>query len=82
MGSEGGYLFGRNPDSTAQTAPNPWENRDATLAVLETNGIGSASASAVHPRQPHRTRRIRDQLGDGSLAREWSGSCGLLPPCG
>ncbi|WP_101416231.1 hypothetical protein [Streptomyces sp. Ag109_G2-15] len=58
MGSEGGYLFGRNPDSTAQTAQNPWENRDATLAVLETNGIGSASASAV--RQPHGTRRIRD----------------------
>ncbi|GAA0466558.1 pRL2-11 [Streptomyces olivaceiscleroticus] len=45
--SEGSYLLGRDPEATAQTVQDLWENRYATLAALETGGIGAASALAV-----------------------------------
>src|SRR3954470_8065464 len=45
--AESGYLASRDLDATAQTVQELWENRDATLATLETGGIGAASAMAV-----------------------------------
>ncbi|MER5781248.1 DUF87 domain-containing protein [Streptomyces mobaraensis] len=45
--TEGGYLLGRDPEATAQTAHDLWANRDQAVAALETGGIGAASALAV-----------------------------------
>ncbi|MEU1630285.1 hypothetical protein ABZ746_34310 [Streptomyces sp. NPDC020096] len=48
--AESGYLLSRDPEATAQTAQTAqdlWENREATLAALETGGIGAASALAA-----------------------------------
>ncbi|MFJ3309474.1 hypothetical protein ACIPSA_41795 [Streptomyces sp. NPDC086549] len=44
---EGAYLVGRRPDTRWQMAQDLWENRDQTLAALETGGIGAASALTV-----------------------------------
>ncbi|WP_367140610.1 MULTISPECIES: pRL2-11 [Streptomyces] len=44
---ETGYLAAQDPNATAQTAKQLWENREQALATLESSGIGAASALAV-----------------------------------
>ncbi|WP_411139036.1 hypothetical protein [Streptomyces sp. C10] len=45
--TEGGYLLGRDLDTSLKTAQSLWEEQDTTLAALQTGGIGVASAAAV-----------------------------------
>ncbi|WP_058043935.1 hypothetical protein [Streptomyces roseifaciens] len=40
--TEDGYLLSRGPEATARTVQGLWESRGATLAGLETGGIGGA----------------------------------------
>ncbi|MEU7592632.1 hypothetical protein AB0B79_06295 [Streptomyces sp. NPDC039022] len=40
--TETGYLAGRHPDTTLQTARVIWEEPQDLLQVLETGGIGAA----------------------------------------
>ncbi|MFI9587041.1 hypothetical protein ACIHCQ_35675 [Streptomyces sp. NPDC052236] len=44
---EGSYLLGGHPDTTMHSAQDLWENRDATLATLQSGGIGAASVAAA-----------------------------------
>ncbi|WKU42594.1 hypothetical protein Q3V23_00055 [Streptomyces sp. VNUA116] len=45
--TEGAYLLGRHPETTAQSAQGLWEHREQALAALQTGGIGAASVAAV-----------------------------------
>ncbi|QHA02033.1 hypothetical protein GQF42_00390 [Streptomyces broussonetiae] len=64
--TEGAYLIGRHPDTTVYKAQGLWENWEATLAVLETGGIGTASALAVGGQAYGLLTRERREL-----MREW-----------
>jgi hypothetical protein len=66
--AEGGYLIGRNPDTSWQSAQGLWEHPDAALATLQTSGIGAASVAAAGGLAYGLLTRERREL-----MREWVG---------
>lgn len=66
--AETGYLSTRDLDATQETLTELWENREATLATLETGGIGAASVLTVGSAAYLVLTRERREL-----MREWVG---------